>query len=177
MDIGGRIRQLRVKNNLTLEELASRTELTKGYLSQLENNTASPSVMTLEDIVEALGTDMSTFFREEKNVPVRFGSEDYFVDEKEGAVTTYIVPNAQANAMEPVILELEQGKRSQTIEPFEGEEFGYVLSGRITIEFEDEKVVVKKGETFYLHGNRSHALANEHKQKASVLWISTPPAF
>ena len=53
MDIGKRIRQLRIKNDLTLEELASRCELTKGYLSQLERNLASPSIQTLEDITEA----------------------------------------------------------------------------------------------------------------------------
>ena len=50
MDIGARIRQLRNKNNLTLEELASRCELTKGFLSQLERNLTSPSISTLEDI-------------------------------------------------------------------------------------------------------------------------------
>ena len=59
IDIGHRINQLRVKNNLTLEELASRTELTKGFLSQLERNLTSPSLQTLEDIAEALGTDMT----------------------------------------------------------------------------------------------------------------------
>ena len=59
MDIGKRIRQLRVQNDLTLEELASRTELTKGFLSQLERNLASCSIATLEDIAEALGVSMS----------------------------------------------------------------------------------------------------------------------
>ena len=50
MDIGQKIRQLRTQNNLTLEELASRSELTKGFLSQVERNLTSPSVSTLEDI-------------------------------------------------------------------------------------------------------------------------------
>ena len=53
MDIGQKIRQLRTQNNLTLEELASRSELTKGFLSQVERNLTSPSVSTLEDILEA----------------------------------------------------------------------------------------------------------------------------
>ena len=59
MDIGQKIRQLRTQNNLTLEELASRSELTKGFLSQVERNLTSPSVSTLEDILEALGTDLA----------------------------------------------------------------------------------------------------------------------
>lgn len=62
MDIGQKIRQLRTQNNLTLEELASRSELTKGFLSQVERNLTSPSVSTLEDILEALGTDLASFF-------------------------------------------------------------------------------------------------------------------
>ena len=66
MDIGQKIRQLRTQNNLTLEELASRSELTKGFLSQVERNLTSPSVSTLEDILEALGTDLASFFKDSK---------------------------------------------------------------------------------------------------------------
>ena len=78
MDIGKRIRQLRIKNDLTLEELASRTELTKGFLSQLERNLASPSIQTLEDITEALGTTMSNFFAEEAESQISpWGPRDF----------------------------------------------------------------------------------------------------
>ena len=54
MDIGKKIRQLRLQNDLTLEDLASRSELTKGFLSQLERDLTSPSISTLEDILEEL---------------------------------------------------------------------------------------------------------------------------
>ena len=64
MDIGKKIRELRTANDLTLEELASRSELTKGFLSQVERNLTSPSISTLEDIMEALGTDLSQFFQQ-----------------------------------------------------------------------------------------------------------------
>ena len=64
-DIGKRLKQLRMRQNLTLDELASRCELTKGFLSQLERGLTSPSIATLEDIVEALGYSMSEFFKEE----------------------------------------------------------------------------------------------------------------
>ena len=53
MDIGTKIKALRLKNNLTLKELASRCELTTGFLSQLEHNVSSPSIQTLENIIEA----------------------------------------------------------------------------------------------------------------------------
>ena len=65
MKIGKKIKELRTLHNLTQEELANRLELSKGYISQLENDLTEPSVSTLEDIVLALGTTLSDFFKEE----------------------------------------------------------------------------------------------------------------
>ena len=66
MQIGKKIKKLRNLCNLTQEELANRTELTKGYISQLENDLVEPSISTLEDIVNALGTNLGDFFKDEK---------------------------------------------------------------------------------------------------------------
>lgn len=179
MDIGQRIKQLRSKNNLTLEELASRCELTKGFLSQLERNLTSPSISTLEDIVEALGMSMYDFFKEDEDEKMVFGAEDFFVDEREDHAITWIVPNAQKNEMEPILLDLNPQGISQEITPHEGEEFGYVLSGRIKMIFSDTQkgITVKKGQTFYIRGDRQHYLKNDSTQPARVLWICTPPIF
>ena len=75
MDIGKRIRQLRVRNGLTQQELASRCELTKGFVSQLENNLTTPSLPALMDLVEALGSDMAAFFSEEQEQQVVFSHQ------------------------------------------------------------------------------------------------------
>ena len=64
MDIGAKIKRLRLQLNLSQAELADRSELTKGYISQLENNVTSPSIATLMDILSALGTDLAEFFKE-----------------------------------------------------------------------------------------------------------------
>ena len=62
MDIGKKIKRLRIQNQLTLEELANRSELTKGFLSQVERNLTSPSISTLEYILEALKDYFKRFF-------------------------------------------------------------------------------------------------------------------
>ena len=54
MEIGSKIKELRMKNGLTQEELADRSELSKGFISQLENDVTSPSISTLEDILQCL---------------------------------------------------------------------------------------------------------------------------
>ena len=64
MEIGSKIRSLRLTHDMTLEDLANRTELTKGFLSQLERDLTSPSIATLVDILEALGTNLTEFFTE-----------------------------------------------------------------------------------------------------------------
>ncbi len=179
IDIGHRIRQLRYKNDLTLEELASRTELTKGFLSQLENNLTSPSLQTLEDIAEALGTTLSRFFAVENDEQIVFTSDDEFVDEQENCTIHWIIPNAQKNEMEPIMIELEANAESKLIEPHEGEEFGYVLRGRVLLVRDSNKKgnLLRKGDSFYIRGDESHYLKNDTDKKAVVLWVSTPPEF
>ena len=65
MKIGAKVKELRVQKGLTQEELADRTELSKGFISQLERDLTSPSIATLMDILQALGTDLKDFFNEE----------------------------------------------------------------------------------------------------------------
>lgn len=179
MDIGKRLKALRNKNGLTLEELASRCELTKGFLSQLERNITSPSISTLEDVTEVLGVSLEDFFKEEKDEQIKYDKDDYFIDEKESATITWLVPSSQKNEMEPILLSLEEHGESNVMEPHEGEEFGYVLQGKVELLNIDSKkrITLKKGETFYLRGNHPHKLVNNSKQKAEIIWITTPPLF
>ena len=79
MEIGKKIRELRMWKGLTQEELADRSELSKGFISQLENDVTSPSIATLVDVLTCLGTDLKTFFGEEQDNQVVFCEEDYFV--------------------------------------------------------------------------------------------------
>ncbi len=177
MDIGHKIKQLRIQKGLTLEELASRCELTKGFLSQMERNLTSPSIATLNDILEALGTSLSEFFREAKEEKVVFQSKDFFVDERDGYTVNWIVPNSQKNEMEPILIEILPDQKTFEVSPSDGEEFGYVLDGRVTLINGDKEYIVKKGETFYLDGKNFHYLRNDRKTIAKILWISTPPLF
>lgn len=177
MDIGSKIKRLRQANGLTLEELANRSELTKGFLSQLERDLTSPSVTTLEDILEALGTTLQEFFSEKQAEQIVFKKNDFFINEQDDYIISYIIPNAQKNEMEPILIELDKNKQSMTIDPHEGQEFGYVIQGKIKLVYGDNEFILKKGETFYLKGLASHYLINLGDTKAKVIWVTTPPLF
>ena len=171
MDIGAKIKRIRLSNQLTLEELANRSELTKGFLSQLERDLTSPSVATLENILEALGTNLKDFFSEDEDEQIVFSKDDFFENIQDDYKISYIIP------MEPILIELKKGKNSMEIDPHDGEEFGYVIHGKITLMNGDEEYEVKKGETFYLKGNLPHYIVNKHDTLAKVIWVSTPPIF
>ena len=151
MDIGIKIKELRTLKGLTQEELASRSELSKGFISQLENDLTSPSISTLEDILQCLGVTINEFFaKEETPVQVVFGEDDYFekVDDELKNKTEWIIPNAQKNMMEPIRMTLSAGGSTYPDNPHEGEELGYVLKGEITIVIGDVKHIANAGEAF-----------------------------
>ena len=111
-----------------------------------------PSIPTLEDILEALGSSLSDFFHEEEERQIVFSSQDFFVDDKEDYQIEWIIPNAQKNRMEPILLTLHPHKKSHVMSSYEGEEFGYVLKGSITIVRGNKKYRMKAKETFYMEG-------------------------
>lgn len=177
MKIGAKIKELRVKNGLTQEELADRCELSKGFISQMERDLTSPSIATLMDVLQCLGTDLKTFFSDDEDEQIVFHKTDFF--EKEDTdlknMIQWIIPNAQKNRMEPILLTLKAGGTTYPDTPHDGEEFGYVLSGSIILHMGAKAYPVKKGETFYFSPDKSHYL--ESKSGAQVLWVSTPPTF
>ncbi|MDD3113462.1 MAG: helix-turn-helix domain-containing protein, partial [Candidatus Izemoplasmatales bacterium] len=107
--IGRKIRELRLENGLTQEELADRSELTKGFISQLERGLTSPSIATLQDLLGALGTNLAEFFANDEEDLVVFTADEFFekTDEANKVKIHWIVPNAQKYEMEPILLELK----------------------------------------------------------------------
>lgn len=160
MELGSKLKDLRIMLGLTQEELGNRCDLTKGYISQLESDSCSPSISTLEDILSALGTNLHEFFSEDKRKLI-FKKDDYFVKEEDDYSITWLVPNSQSNDMEPILMELQPNSAIDPHMPHEAEEFGYVLSGNVTLHFNDKKYNLKKGECFYYTSDKTHYLTNE----------------
>ncbi len=177
--IGEKIKALRLENGLTQQELANRCELTKGFISQVERQLTSPSITTLTDILEVLGTTLGEFFSEDVDDIYVFTPQDFYEknDNQLKHTIRWIVPNAQKYEMEPIIIEIEPGGSSFEDTPHSGEEFGYVLEGEIVLKVGKKRQTVKQGDSFYYLTNKSHVLENHTETKAIVLWVSTPPMF
>jgi transcriptional regulator with XRE-family HTH domain len=135
MKIGSKIKRLRLQRGLTQEELADRCELSKGFISLLERDLTSPSIATLVDVLECLGTDLPQFFSAKKTLGKWFFSvADTSVKVDEEGLKGFI-PLAGARAPRKTAWSrswLKSGRgRNGRGRPPRGEEFGYVLSGSV----------------------------------------------
>ena len=79
--------------------------------------------------------------------------------------------------MEPIRLTLAPGGSTYPDNPHEGEEFGYILSGSVTIHIGKRSIRAKKGESFYFTPNSTHYITAGEKTGAVLIWVSSPPSF
>lgn len=177
MNFGNKIKQRRVLLQLTQQELANRCELTKGYISQLESDSVSPSLETLEIILDVLGISLSDFFKDDNNQKIIFTKEEQYEKEFDSYNQTWLVPTAQEHQMEPIYVELKENGETFHDYPHTGEEFGYVIEGEILVVYDDKTFVCKKGESFYFVANKNHFIKNNSNEVSKVIWVSCPPNF
>ncbi len=179
MEIGARLKRLRMINSLTQEELASRADLTKGYISQVENDTTCPSIATLKDILDVFGVSMQEFFSEPVDTEIVFGKNARVqsTDDGHAVKVELLVPGAQNREMDPALVTLAPGAEMELQDVHEGEEFGYVLHGHIQVRLDDKVYTVKKDECFLFASDRRHTVKNIGRGEARILWVVTPPTF
>ena len=177
MDLAVKLKRLRLQCGLTQEELADRCELTKGYISQLENNLTSPSIATLMDILAVLGSDLKSFFNEEVDEQIVFNEQDFFEKEDDGELITWLVPNSIKNEMQPILLTLQAAVSTTEDMPHADEEFGYVLQGQAILHLGKKEYEIKAGNSFYFTSKKKHYIENKSQEATKILWVSSPPTF
>ena len=179
MQIGHKLKHLRMANSFTQEELASRTDLSKGFISQIENDTASPSIATLEDILEVLGTTPKEFFSDYSKEKVVFPREFRLVtpDSDDKVKIELLIPGSGKKKMDPVLVSIKPSEETFKDPAHEGEELGYLLQGKINLNLDGETFNVKKGDCFYYSADKKHSIVNVGKETAKILWVVTPPIF
>lgn len=175
MEVGQNIKRLRVKKGLTQEELAERTDLSKGYISQIERDLSSPSLETLFDLLEVLGCSPKEFFDEEIFQKVVYTEDDrtVYVDESRSYRTEWLIPESNEKEMEPILLTFSKHGEFKRYEPSRAETFVYVLSGRIALKLGNHMHFAKAGETLYYVASDAHQLVNDYDGDSECLVVAT----
>ena len=176
MQFGAQLRSLRKIKNLTLAELGERTDLTKGYLSQVENDQTSPTLETLSAILTVLGVSLADFFAKKAQSPKIVYPQEQQVDHLDddlGYQLTWLINNSNEQAMEPVMLTLQPRGTFKSFSPSPAETFVYVLQGQVCLHLGQQKFVANTHESLYYTAMQTHQLQNPFSQPARVLLIAT----
>ncbi|KHD85383.1 Cro/Cl family transcriptional regulator [Heyndrickxia ginsengihumi] len=176
MQIGKKIKNLRLKKGLTQEELGERTNLSKGYISQLERDLSSPAIDTLFAILEVLGCSPKEFFDEDTHLQkVVYGEDDRtgFYDEERGYNIQWLVPESNEKEMEPILLTFKQRGEFKTFGPSLSETFAYVLKGSVAIRLGRHMYYAKAGQSIYYTASDEHQIVNDFPGESTILLVAT----
>ena len=178
--LGDKIRTKRTEKKITLEQLAGKAGVSKGLISQIENNRTVPSLPVLFNIIHSLGEDLRTFFEDMHDsfsnshiMIVRKGQEKMFGKEpvKGFSYKRILTRSVVSQATDIVLLELKKNAaRKQMIET-DAYECKYILKGRVEYQIEKETFILDEGDTLFFNGRAKHRLKNIGNAEAMILVI------
>ncbi len=176
IEIGQKIKALRLASELTQSELAARARLTKGFISQFERDQTSISLDSLLDILDALGVSIAEFFGDLSVTRRVFAPRDRIkLPDKNVDSFEILIPGSTNNLMDPIMITLAPGQFLDEDGPHSGEEFGYVLSGVLTLVVGKKNYKISARNCFYFEADQTHQMINKGKGKVKFLWITSPP--
>jgi len=184
--LGAKIRKLRHRRSLTLQDVSDLTGLSKSLLSQIENETSAPPIPTLVRIARALGVKISHFFKEKSSdqrisVVRRHAWQEteklpHNRPKKLGYRYVSLSNPVVDQQMEPFWVQIEPREGSEsTYYQHSGEEFLYVQEGTLEFEGADQTIVVDAGDSLYFKSSMPHMVRNIGKKPASAIAVLYSP--
>ena len=177
--IGSALRDARRRQGMSLRGLAKLAQISGSYLSEIERGIALPTLPVLKKITDALRIPLSVLvdgsgaqtpvLRRDQRCSITFavagGSVRY----------EYLAPDIPRR-MEPLLGVLSPGaSTAATGYSHRGEEWGLVLEGELTVELEDESMILGEGDSIYFASSRQHRLVNNGQKVCKYIWVSLPP--
>ena len=176
--IGDKIKTKRTQRNITLEQLAQKAGVSKGLISQIENNRTVPSLPVLFNIIHSLEENLRSFFEDmqdsfSKNhiVIVRKGEEKHFTKEPVNGFSykRILTRSIVSQATDVVLLELKKKSSRRQMIRTDAFECKYVLKGSVEYQIEKEMITLHEGDTLFFDGRAPHRLKNIGDGDAAML--------
>jgi len=177
--ISNKIKEKRREQNITVQELADKANVSKGLISQVENSRTIPSLIVLIDIIKALNIDLNVFFKDFKNtddstVVIVKKSAEYERFEKEDALGFFyqriFTQSVKNGTVDIVLLELEPNASRPMVET-QAFEYKYVISGDVSYDIGGNSYQLSKGDSLLFDGRIPHTPTNTGRKTAIMLVI------
>ncbi len=177
-ELGRRLREERVKRTLTLKEVEHRSGVSATHISQIERGITWPTVNALSKVANALEKSTS-FFLEEVELPdvCRLsgdGSTMLISEDPRLALKTMTngIPGGRLHFYKLIAEPTENSKDFARIHCHEGDECGWVVSGKIELKVGDEIFVLSEGDTVHFNGNKPHGIRNIGDGVSESVWAA-----
>ena len=180
--IGGRIRRARKSRALTIQDVAKKSGLTAGYLSQIENNKALPSVAALFKIGNVLDCPITFFFERDgaaNQRVVRRAQRKKMPFPVSKLVFELLSPDLLGKKLDPNIIRIEKGG-STGASPYRhktGEVVVLVLKGAVYLDLGADRWRLGVGDSAHFDATEPHTIANAAQRTTELVWVATPPAY
>ncbi len=177
--IGKRIKEIRKDNNKTLSEIASKSGVTSGLISRVENGRTIPSLPVFLKVIDSLGIEVTEFFSGMPHVNganfIISRKEDNTLLEKEdeavGFTYNYIFGKQISSlGFETVLLEIKPNSKREKVST-DAYEFKYMLSGECHYVIGEEEVLLKEGDSIFFDGRIPHVPVNKGKSPSKMLVV------
>ena len=170
--LGERIKNMRKKMKLDVNQLAEKVGCTPEYLQEIEDGKVSPPVGALIQISRALAVDSASLLSEGKKAERR---RSYRKRTRAYAYRN-LTPDAQDKHLWAYMITMDPKKAHDMVEyKHEGEEFVYVLQGRVEIQVGEQVNVLKKGGSLHFNSGVSHNLRNLSTKQSKLLVVVYAP--
>jgi transcriptional regulator with XRE-family HTH domain len=179
--VGQRIRDLRRSRAMSLEAVAARTELSIGFLSQIERGLSSPSLRVLATLADVLGVGIAGLFGAKENakakpdaVVTREAKRAKLNLWRTGISKQLLSPAGSDGRLNLFLVDMEPGgSTGDELYTHDGEEAGLVLSGKMKLTVDAESWTLKEGDSFRFSSRRPHRFSNPSPDaRAVVLWVN-----
>jgi transcriptional regulator with XRE-family HTH domain len=178
-EFGDTVKAFRLRSGLSLRELALRTGLSVGMLSQIERNVTSPSLKTLTKLRIGLGVPLSALFEDQGDDPgpsarhsrVRSRDARPSLDIGDGILKVLLSPATASNLQLMMLVVKPGGGTKDTVVGVPGEKAALVMKGSPQVTIGDETHRLQEGDTIQFDAETPHSFANSGKAEAHILWV------
>ncbi|MEA4987962.1 MAG: XRE family transcriptional regulator [Anaerovorax sp.] len=180
-NIGNKVKSLRKQKKMSILQLSEKSNVSTGLISQIERELVVPSVVSIWRIAQALDTNISYFFDDEKKndrVIIRKDDHKKIIMNKGNAIYQLLSPDNSDHLIDFVKITLNGGQiYEKEYLTHEGEECGFVLSGTLTVQLNGEDYVLHEGDSIYFNSNLPHKYVNFEEEDCISIWAMTPLFF
>ncbi len=162
LEVGIRIKLLRINQKRTLQEIADKSGLSKSMISKIENDKTIPSVASLVKIASSLGTSVSSLMEQESLsktiVTTQETAKKKLIKTEKGYMIFPYASEYHDKKMQPFLFVAQKGKVIPHQLSHEGEEFIYVLEGSMKMQVGNTKYILKSGDSLYFNAINKHGI-------------------